>query len=178
MTAAKKLGIETINLNQGQSAAWNKKILVVDDEKEIASIYKDILAPPKTKSAIQSSRNTNVVDLPEEQDRFYFDVTIAHSAREALMAVERLKESGESFAMGFFDVRLGEGMDGIELVREIHKSFSDMYAVFVTAYNDRTIDSITATLGPNRVDHWDYMNKPFNMAEITQKARNASGAHD
>jgi signal transduction histidine kinase len=47
-----------------------------------------------------------------------------------------------------------------------------MYSVFVTAYNDRTIDSIGQTLGENKFDHWDYMNKPFNMSEITQKARN------
>lgn len=171
MSAVKKIGGESSE-SLKLSPSWNKKILVVDDEKEIVSIYKDILSPKKAQSLVQSSRASNVVDLATHQDKFYFDVTVAYSAREALTSVERLKGQGESFAMGFFDVRLGEGMDGIELVREIHKNFPDMYAVFVTAYNDRTIDSITSILGPNRVDHWDYMNKPFNMAEITQKARN------
>lgn len=171
MTAAKKILHSPAEISPRE--AWNKNILVVDDEPEIASIYRDILAAPKSNaSGVQSSRAAKVVPLPEAQDRFHFDVTVAGTAREALMAVERMKSEGRSFAMGFFDVRLGEGIDGIELVREIHKTFPDMYAVFVTAYNDRTIDSITSTLGPTRVDHWDYMNKPFNASEITQKARN------
>lgn len=168
MSAAKKIIQEPIR--PASLSAWNKNVLVVDDEPEIVSIYKDILAPTVSKNKIQSSRN--VIALPTENDKFAFNVTVAHSAREALLAVERLKSEGQTFALGFFDVKLGEGMDGIELVKEIHKSFSDMYAVFVTAYNDRSIDSITETLGPGRVDHWDYMNKPFNSAEITQKARN------
>ena len=159
---------------QPRPQAWNKRILVVDDEKEIAKIYSEILMPVTQAKGVISSRSlpVNTIPMPDHSDRFYFDITVAHSALEALQAVQQLKEQGQSFAMGFFDVRLGEGMDGIELVKEIHKTFPGMYAVFVTAYNDRTVDSIAATLGPNKSTHWDYMNKPFSSAEITQKARN------
>lgn len=189
MTAAKKLHENAAATSAALSAPtlaaplgshrWNKRVLVVDDEPEIVSIYRDILTAEKNAptSHVRSSRSHQVTPLPArsssvEDQKFNFDVISAGSAQGALALVEDMKSRGESPAMGFFDVRLGEGMDGIELVREIHKIFPDMYAVFVTAYNDRTIDSINSVLGPARVDHWDYMNKPFNAAEITQKARN------
>jgi DNA-binding NtrC family response regulator len=168
MTAARQLKAD--EQSPAQELEWNKNILVVDDEVEITHIYRDILAPSE-KVGIQSSRS-KVVAIPAAADRFYFNITVAHSAREALIAAERMREKGQTFAMGFFDVRLGDGMDGIELFQQMQKIFPQMYSVFVTAYNDRTIDSITSTLGPTRVDHWDYMNKPFTSAEITQKARN------
>ncbi|MEZ4872403.1 MAG: hypothetical protein R2827_09215 [Bdellovibrionales bacterium] len=47
-----------------------------------------------------------------------------------------------------------------------------MFAVFVTAYNDRSIENIQATVGEGKVDHWDYLSKPFSHSEILQKARN------
>ncbi len=204
MSAVKKINPEIVK--EQKLALWNKRVLVVDDELEIVSIYKDILAPEQAKNRVQSSRtgaaknggvsngsSTNNGNLNHGStinsdaktdgrtvipftsnfnEKFHFDVSTASSAREALLAVQKLKDDGQSFALGFFDVRLGEGMDGIDLVKEIHKVFPEMYAVFVTAYNDRSIDSITEALGPTRVNRWDYMNKPFNMAEITQKARN------
>jgi signal transduction histidine kinase len=175
MTAVKKLAHQNVDVqhvDKQLKQGWNKRILVVDDEPEIVSIYKDILVPQAPQNVVRSSRSANVQLVNEFQNKYDFEVITAKSAKEALMIVDNMKSQGLSFAMGFFDVRLGEGMDGIELVKEIHKSFSDMYAVFVTAYNDRTIDSITKTLGDTRVDRWDYMNKPFNSSEITQKARN------
>lgn len=175
MSALKKTVVYSVH--EQKQTQWNKRVLVVDDEPEIVSIYKDILAPQNIKSRLQSSRaNTeiisNVLQLQNIDDKFHFDVVVACSAREALVAAEKLKLEGQSFALGFFDVRLGEGMDGIDLVKEIHKTFPEMYAVFVTAYNDRSIDSITEALGAIRANRWDYMNKPFNSAEIIQKARN------
>lgn len=175
MSAVKKILVDTSPEALAQD--WNKSILVVDDEIEIASIYKEILSESvgQSKSVVRSSRSapSNVIPMAKMNgEKFQFDVTVAHSAREALMAVESKKREGKSFAMGFFDVRLGEGMDGIDLVKEIYKSFPNMYAVFVTAYNDRTIDSISSVVGANQESRWDYMNKPFQMAEIVQKARN------
>lgn len=177
MTAAKKITQVTDSVSEDTylkpQAKWNKNILIVDDEPELRSIYKEILKPTAVPIGVQSSRSSSqVAAIQPEMERFTFDVYEAGSAKEALIIVEKMKSEGQSFAMGFFDVKLGEGMDGIELVREIHKTFSDMYAVFVTAYNDRTIDSITAVLGAHRIDRWDYMNKPFSQSEITQKARN------
>ena len=54
MSAVKKIDAEEVKAQK--RALWNKKILVVDDEREILSIYKDILSPTEQKTKIQSSR--------------------------------------------------------------------------------------------------------------------------
>lgn len=169
MSAVKKLQMISPSLVE-----WNYRILVVDDEVEIGKIYQDILVEKQPTATVQSSRSaSNVIPLKKEGERsFQFAVTVCNSAAEALKIVKEAHERGEPFAMGFFDVRLGEGMDGIELVQGIHAIDPQLFAVFVTAYNDRTLDSISQVLGADKMDRWDYMNKPFQRSEIIQKARN------
>lgn len=150
----------------------NRRILVVDDEKEIGQGYLDILCPQSsTVVPLRSSRQANSQSTaplsPAE-----FEVVVVHSADEALAHVSMSVKQGCPFAMGFFDVLLGEGMDGFELVKRIHEMDPELYAVFVTAYNDRSVDSIRSFLGVGREGRWDYLNKPFSKGEILQKARN------
>ncbi len=155
------------------AALWNKKVLVVDDEPEIVKIFSEMLSPKLAPAEVRSSRLQLASAEPGPRDeRFEFEVVTATSAEEALSAVRALLAKGETFALGFFDVRLGQGLDGVDLVKEVFKLMPTIYAVFVTAYNDRTIDSIASTLGVSQTAHWDYMNKPFNVSAITQKARN------
>jgi signal transduction histidine kinase len=161
------------NENKQTEPAWNRRILIVDDEPEIRSVYMDLLKMKDPKVVIQSSRSTsNIIPFVEPKNKFTFDVYEASNAEEALKIVSDMKLRGEKFAMGFFDVRLGAGIDGVELVHQIQKMDPEIYAVFVTAYNDRTIDSIASTLGTDTADRWDYMMKPFSSSEIIQKARN------
>ncbi len=153
--------------------SWNRRILVVDDEKEIANSYSQILgAPAQTAAVPRSSRSAAPAPAASSQTKENFEVTVCYSAVEALTKVRQAMQNNKPFAMGFFDVRLGEGMDGIELVKEIHKLDPFMNAVFVTAYQDRNVDSINQFLGNEMADRWDYLNKPFSEGEIVQKARN------
>jgi len=62
--------------------------------------------------------------------------------------------------MGFFDVLLGNGIDGIETVKRIHQMDPKMYAILVTAYQDRHVNSIQKVFGRDFEDRWDYLNKP------------------
>lgn len=163
--------------------AWNQRILVVEDEVGIADVYREILgagqntviplrrssrstpASPSSDTQVSSdSRGQRVADA--------FEVTVVHDATQALIEVNRALKAGKPFTMGFFDVLLGEGMDGIELVKQIRQLDPHMYAVFVTAYSDRGVDSIQSFLGSHEASDWDYLNKPFSQGEILQKARN------
>lgn len=153
---------------------YNNRILVVDDEPEIINSYKSILNPPAQNivSITRSSRSKSKAPSGAGAKREHFEVVSASNAQEALDLVRKAAAANQPFAMGFFDVLLGEGLDGIELVREIRKIDPSMYAVFVTAYNDRSVDSINKVLGTH--EFWDYLNKPFGEGEILQKARNAT----
>ena len=66
------------------------------------------------------------------------------------------------------------GIDGLETIRQIREIDPLIYCVIVTAYQDRTLDEIGKVFGPESVDQWEYLNKPFTRNEIIQKARNAT----
>lgn len=157
----------------GVAYDWNKRILVVDDEPAIRETYNDILCPPTRKTLpLRSSRSAASKPPNETDPGFEFDVTVCESFEEALKAFRAAMAEGRPYVMGFFDVMLGSAKDGYDLVKEMHSHDPDLYAVFVTAYNDRSIESINSLLGSKMVDRWDYINKPFSQGEILQKARN------
>lgn len=161
----------------------NNRILIVEDEHGIAEAYKDILGV-KPNNVIPISRSSRasayapaehqqpVATVARPNPGEAFELTVVHSAEQALAEVKHANAKGKPFTMGFFDVLLGPGMDGIELVKRIHEIDSSIYAVFVTAYSDRSVDSIQALLGDSQTGRWDYLNKPFSHGEILQKARN------
>ena len=152
---------------------WNYRVLAVDDEVEIADIYVRSLSPKEEKAGLSSSRG-NVRMHPKAVSatkEFPFEVDVATSYDEAVAKFDQALSEGRPYAMGFFDVRLGSSKDGVQLVKELFEKDPDFMAVFVTAHNDRSLDSFQQTLGPSYVDRWDYVNKPFNPAEVIQQAR-------
>ncbi len=154
--------------------ARNCRILVVEDEREIARSYMDILCPQQTSNVVslKSSRSQKPQASGPLASQAEFEVVIAHDPETAIALVKTAMQKGQPFAMGFFDVLLGADKDGFELVKSIREIDPRLLAVFVTAYNDRSVDSIQAVLGDNNNSSWDYLNKPFSSGEILQKARN------
>lgn len=184
MTAARKLkpSLENRNVTAVQpvtEAKINRRILVVDDEPAIGGAYLDILGgqAKNTVPLRTSSRNLRPsVSTPANvahpgQDGF--QVTVVTTALQAIAVIEHSIRIGEPFAMGFFDILLGQGMDGVELVKKAREIDPNIFAVFVTAYSDRTVDAIQGVLGTDECANWDYLNKPFTHGEILQKARGA-----
>lgn len=158
---------------------YNWRVLIVEDEPAIAEGIKSIIVPsPDVIPITRSSRSNRAGGGNGAGSQFVarkdqFEVTWAKNPGEALQFVKESLENDRPFAMGFFDVMLGGVIDGIELLRQIQELDSKIYAVFVTAYHDRTVDSINQILGPDKSDRWDYMNKPFTDGSILQKVRNS-----
>lgn len=160
---------------------YNWRVLIVEDEPAIAEGIKTIISPqanvvPITRSSRQKTDSSNTANSAQtntatSEDKF--EVVWAQTPADAIKQVQEAVNNGQPFAMGFFDVLLGSEIDGIELVKQIHKIDPKMFAVFVTAYQDRTVDAINQFLGPDKSDRWDYMNKPFTEGSILQKARNS-----
>lgn len=169
MSTAKTL--QSKQFKQVKEPVKSNRILVVDDEKAILQSYLDILSPSKDNVvAIKSSRAKPAAPKVESESDG-FDVVAVSSGEQAVAEVKKALKEGKPFAMGFFDVLLGSGIDGIETVRQIHEADSAMYAVLVTAYQDRHVNSIQQVFGKEFRDRWDYLNKPFSEGEILQKAR-------
>jgi signal transduction histidine kinase len=154
---------------------YNWRVLIVEDEPAIAEGIKNIISPQNQVIPIQRSSRQRPVEAvaSEMKSQDKFEITWVKTPSEALAAVKKAIHEKKPYAMGFFDVLLGAEIDGIELVRQIQLIEPDIYAVFVTAYHDRTVDSINQILGQSKSDRWDYMNKPFSDGSILQKARNS-----
>lgn len=150
-------------------ATQSNRVLIVDDEPGILQAYKDILTPATNVVQLKSSRNLKGPGTVTKTNGF--ELVMVSSGEEALEEVKKSIAERRPFAMGFFDVILKTGIDGIETVRQIHEIDSEMYAVLVTAYQDRHVSSIQEIFGAEFQDRWDYLNKPFSEGEILQKAR-------
>jgi signal transduction histidine kinase len=179
MSTAAKLIQDKANLLPANGPVPNRRILVVDDEPAIADGIRNILCPADTKVTLssRSSRSAGKAAEPViKKDEF--DVVVVNNPKDALTAIRDSITQQRPFAVGFFDVMLGAEMDGIELVKQALLMDSRIFAVFVTAYHDRNVDSIGAYLGEENREKWDYINKPFTDGEILQKARNATSLWD
>jgi signal transduction histidine kinase len=150
----------------------SNRILIVEDENAILEVYRDILSKNKTPQPTIKSSRSQPTQPAENTIDDQFELTLVPTGEEAVEAVRKSLQEEKPFALGFFDVLLGKGIDGIETVKQIHQLDSHMYAVLVTAYQDRHVDSIRNLFGKEFQDKWDYLNKPFSEGEILQKARN------
>jgi len=156
------------------TASPNSRLIVLDDEPGILDAYRFILSPITPQQGVRSSRrggNTAAAVAPVAKAE-PFEVTYAQTGEQTLELIAKGIEEGHPFVGGFFDVKLGPGMDGIETIRRAQKLDPNILCVIVTAYQDRNIDEINHIFGERFADQWDFLTKPFNRGEILQKARN------
>ncbi len=174
---AAKLLQDHKHLIPDNSPVPNRRILVVDDEPEIGNAVKRILSP-ETGGITSIARSSRSSGLKRDKVKDEFEVTVVTTPEQAIAAVSQSMAENLPFAMGFFDVVLNAKMDGIELVKQLLGVDRKLYAVFVTAYHDRSVDTIGSFLGEGNRERWDYINKPFTEGEILQKARNTTSLWD
>jgi DNA-binding NtrC family response regulator len=93
--------------------------------------------------------------LRERLEKEGYEVREAASGKEGL---EKLNE-GESDLV-LLDYRLPD-QDGIEVLKEISRTFPDTLVIMMTAYS--TVDSAVEAM---KLGAYDYINKPFNMDEL------------
>lgn len=155
----------------------NRTLLIVDDEPETLKGYEAFLAPQATGAGRRSSRSAPVATdggTPEPgkgRSSDEYRILRASSGEEAVELFRKEFEEGRRIAAGFFDVKMGSGIDGLETIRRIKEIDRDIHCVVVTAYHDRTVEEINELFGDDFKDQWDYLNKPFTQGEIVQKAR-------
>lgn len=109
----------------------NNRILLVDDEETIRYVLKEALV----------------------SEGYKVDV-----ARDAFQALERFKMA--SYDLIITDIKM-RGMDGIQLIREIKKSDSNLKIIIITAYGSLETVKEAAKLGVVEM-----ISKPFKIREI------------
>ncbi len=145
----------------------NNRVLVLDDDKELLEVYRDILEP-------QSEISSHLQAFAEEDDtakatQTAFEVVTASQGEEGVELVRQSLERNRPFAMAFVDIRMPPGIDGLESARRIRELDDRIYIVIVTAYSDRSVDEIQETIKHDVL----LARKPLTRDEILQLARNA-----
>ena len=180
-TTAAKMIREQKQLLPKDAPVPNRRILVIDDEPEIGQAIKRILSPDDkatTRTSSRSSRSSQLQVVSNDFNAPTFELVVCTNPAEVLQVVRQSVSENRPFSMGFFDVVLNADIDGIELVKQVLALDPKIFAVFVTAYQDRTVDKIGSFLGEDNIEKWDYINKPFSEGEILQKARSISSLWD
>ncbi len=148
-----------------------QKILVVDDDPQVLSAYREILVEPvdETADLLELLHQSPPVDpVSDSGER---EMVEANSAAQAITLVEDAANQKAPFTMVFLDIRMPPGMDGVECAARLQAIDPRLYIVLVSAYADYSLDQIRSSpLG----DGFFYLRKPFIAEEVDQAARTFS----
>jgi DNA-binding NarL/FixJ family response regulator len=146
------------------------RILVVDDEPDVISAYKNILSP--VHSATGNSKLEQLTDKlfdsaqPTSSAPINYAAEYCSQGEDAVRLVEDSLKSKEPYCVAFIDVRMPPGRDGIWTARQIRSLDPFINIVIVTAYSDISPADIALQVQPP--DKLLYMQKPFHSHEIKQ----------
>jgi adenylate cyclase len=151
---------------------YNKRVLVIDDDKELVAAYRNILQPKeKKRSALLDFAD---VDNESDSKETSFEVTTAQQGEEGIELVKKSLVENLPFAMAFIDIRMPPGIDGLKTASQIRDLDSSIYIIIVTAYSDRSIEEIQRGVRHDVV----LARKPLSNDEIIQQAYNACNNWD
>ncbi len=115
------------------------RILVVDDEPNILSVLKSVLM----------REGHDLVCVPTGEE-----------------AMEQL--AGTEFDLMISDLRLGRGMDGLELLHRAHLADKRLTVIMITAYG--TVDVAVEAM---KEGAFDFITKPFKLETLLETVKNA-----
>ena len=147
-----------------------EKILIVDDDREIWSAYRSVLAPePVPKTDFDMLTELVIEEADHKKDEFSgYDVSFIPQGKEAYEHVLEQKELCQNYAVAFIDIRMPPGWNGIKTAQHIRAIDPDIEIVMVTAYTDISRSQIVNEVGtPEKLL---YLRKPFDSEELSQIA--------
>ncbi len=145
----------------------NRRILVIDDDREIWQAYEDVLTRPNG-GAVTDAIGKLLGGQPHEPNLPEFALSFAGQGQEGLHLAEEALAQGSPFAVAFIDIRMPPGWDGMETASRIRRIDPNVELVIVTAYSDRSRYEIVEAVGAP--DKLLFLRKPFDPEELYQLA--------
>lgn len=147
-----------------------KRILIVDDNKEIHKDFYKILtkknsSPSDEGEAMLFGETTTPSQLLETRE---YRLDSAHQGKEALEMVRTALSDADPYALAFVDIRMPPGWNGIETIKQIWAVDPNVQMVICSAYSDHSWEDITRELVNS--DNLLILKKPFEIIEICQLA--------
>lgn len=151
-----------------QETTDNRRILVVDDNHAIHDDFNKVFRQDAGEASLDRARAAlfGSPQLLQESERFELD-SVDQGQRALTMVRSALKE-GRPYSVGFIDMRMPTGWDGLETIERLWKEDPGLQVVICTAYSDQPWDEIRRRIGQN--DKLLILQKPFNSIEVLQLA--------
>ena len=144
------------------------RILVTDDNTAIHEDFDKILAPAEDRGDLSDMEMALFGESAPAHVTPKFELFHANQGQVAYEMVKEMKERGETLDMGFIDMRMPPGWDGVETVEKLWEVDPDLQIVICTAFSDYNWSDVLERLGTN--DKLLLLKKPFERSEVTQLA--------
>ncbi len=154
--------------NMNENNKKNKRILVIDDNKQIHQDFRKILVIGEKKEADLDKIERALLGETKGLKKDEFVIDCAFQGEEGLKMIEESLEKGEPYSVAFVDVRMPPGWDGIKTISSIWKVYKDLQIVICTAYSDYSWKDIVEKFGYS--DKLFILKKPFDNIEVRQLA--------
>lgn len=145
-------------------------VLTIDDDTTILDAYAAILAPYNKTSledAILKLEQLHDIECSaiDPTDRtMNFNLFQANNGLDGVEIFRQKYEEGSTIPVCIVDMRMPNGIDGLETSLRLKQIDPDVHIIIATAYSDRTNKEILDALKSNTY----YIRKPFNSEEIYQ----------
>lgn len=145
------------------------RVLVVDDEQAILDSIAAVL-DGQTRDAAATERmeqlGRELFGAPVDEKLPEIDLVLCRQAEDAVDNVRQSIKDNNPFTVGFIDVRMPPGPDGVWAVKQIRALDPDMEFVIMTAFTDIAPQTISQLAPP--AGKLLYMQKPFHVNELRQ----------
>ena len=139
-------------------------VLVIDDEQKILDLYQFIFEGEDENVLEQFLAVVGDKKVKPERE---FAVTQAIQGELGIEEAQNALAQGRPYLVAFIDIRIPNGMNGIETAKALRQLDPRITIVIVTAYSDFTEEEIIQELEYGVL----FMNKPFSHEETIEIAR-------
>ncbi|OYP31049.1 EAL domain-containing protein [Rhodopirellula sp. MGV] len=153
-----------------------RRILIIDDQSQIHETFTRIFRDDRRHEDLDDFEarflDTQPDSMPDDDhfasDAPVFSLTHAYSGEIGVETVRKSLEHDMPFSVAFVDMRMPQGIDGLQTIQKIWEIDKEIQVVICTAYSDHTWDDIVDALGYN--DRLLLLRKPFAHDEARQLA--------
>jgi len=146
----------------------NLRVLIADDERAIAKIYKGEL-----RNHFGSVDSSEIAELESElfgecEDlRPSADITVCQQGDEAVRLAQAASDAESPFDVIVLDIRMPPGIDGVEAAQRIRQFDQSVPILFVSGYTDCSIIELRQKVPPSTL--MDLMNKPVRLSDLATR---------
>ncbi len=153
-----------------------RRILIVDDQQEIHDTFERIFTEDHSEDSALTDFESRFLgeiagtDESIDQGRLdpKYELQHATSGEQAIEIVRQSVKDDCPFAVAFVDMRMPQGLDGMETTEQLWTIDPNLQTVICTAYSDHIWENVLQRLGHN--DRLLLLKKPFESDEARQLA--------